>query len=177
MPHIIADCFSFSNPSIYPYSLLFYPPLEIKGWFQSVVAEWLITVEDRGGCSSYQYHFYSVNSAAPQFASFLSFLPSFLCVFIFVPFPTFWNCRLSSTFPHLQLFCITYSVFVLWCNSPVPVLTPGNCWCTQQPGIYNSNAGNTLIRLHTIYKTVFLSLLKCTGFVCISKSPDEEFRR
>lgn len=50
------------------------PLLEVNGWFQYVRAEWLITVEDRGGCSLYQHHLYSAHSAAPQFASFLSFL-------------------------------------------------------------------------------------------------------
>lgn len=90
---LITDCLSFSNHSIYLYSLLFFSLLEVNGGFQSVRAEWMITVEDRGGCSSYKHHLYSVNSAASQFAS-ASFLSSLL---LFLH-----SCAFFLTFFHLS---------------------------------------------------------------------------
>lgn len=136
---VIADCLSFADPSIYLYSLLFYPLLEVNGWFQSVRAEWLITVEDRGGCSSYQHHLYSVNSAAPQCASFFS-LQS--CAFFWL-----FETRLSST-------CLTFSHPLhpmLSFYSTEQTLTPENHQC-REAGIYNTNSWNIVIHLHSCFK-------------------------
>lgn len=104
----IADCLSFSSPlpSISIHTLS-YPRLEVNGWFQSVRAEWLITVEDRGCCSSYQHHLYSVNSAAYQFASFLSSCLLFLhCG---ASLWTLWNSTISHPlYPMLYFYFLQH---------------------------------------------------------------------
>lgn len=75
--------FVSSIPPIYLYSLLSYPCLEVNGWLQSVRAEWLITLEDRGCCSptsityiqSTQQHMSLLPSCSPIFCfSILVFL-------------------------------------------------------------------------------------------------------
>lgn len=97
-------CFIAVFLSPVPFSLFSYSLLGVSGWLQPVRTEWLITVEDRGGCSPYQCHLWYIPSNQQHLSLllfFLSFFPLFLLSLLF-------SGLFETATDHLSLFYILF---------------------------------------------------------------------